>query len=184
MSPHLVGNHRAKQLPLGEDRGWKTVGSMVVVKLLNLHGWCARENKSLEMRLQLYLWRRKSVLLCPPPTVLGCSIRVFLIWWLWNVLQALFKKRKKGVEVWGWGCYSLYYCSNYSFVFFWTLSVLKLCLSSCCASLFLLGISLSLCMLPFFPFPSLSSPVVLTPTSSCVYFSLPLCQFRSVILSF
>lgn len=33
-------------------------------------------SKSLEMQLQLPLWRRKLVLLLSPPTVLGCNIKV------------------------------------------------------------------------------------------------------------
>lgn len=37
---------------MGQDRGWKAVGS-VVVRLLSLRGWWAKENKSLEMKLQL-----------------------------------------------------------------------------------------------------------------------------------
>lgn len=60
------------EIPLGEDTG--PAGRVVVVvvgRLLSVQGWQAKGNKSLEMQLQLPLWRRKLVLLLSPPTVPG-----------------------------------------------------------------------------------------------------------------
>lgn len=55
--------------------------------------------------------------------------------------------------------------------------LLKLCLSSCCTSVFTVDISLSMYMLPFFQFHSLPSLVVLTPLLPPVCISL--CPFAN-----
>lgn len=89
--------------------------------------------------------------------------------------------KSKGVDVWGWGCYWLYHSSNNTFVFFWTLSAIKKCAYLHTVSLcFILPLHVTFLSIPL----TLDSCCLQSFASSCVYFSLPLCQFKSVILSF
>lgn len=177
MSPHLVGKREGKHLSLGEDGvkdcrkhgGGETAESAWVVG--------KREQKPGNEASTPTLKEENS-------SALSLSDCIWMQYKNFSYLVVLECAKSKVVEVWGWDCYSLCCCSNYSF-FFWTLSAIKIML------IFMLCLSIYTWYLSF-PVHVTLLPIPLTFVSccldffasSCVYFSLPLCQFKSVILSF
>lgn len=115
-SPHLVAKHRA-ELPLGEDRGWKTGGSVEMVKTA---GWWA---EALKWSFGSFSEGGDYCCFAPSKARGGWGSFSYLV----TLEHAINSAKNSGVEVWGSGSCSLCYYSNYSYlVCFQILSAIKI----------------------------------------------------------